>query len=119
MATITPTVINAVHGNKSVRKATWAAMALNDVGAPFPYIDFCDRSVQVFGTWGTGGNLQWQGSNDGGVNWAVIVDPQGNFDIISNRVVAAEMVCELVRPKVTAGDGTTSVTVVLIARTRA
>lgn len=93
---------------------TWPAMANGDLGAALPYSALADRSVQVFGTFGSG-SATIQGSNDG-TNWATLTDLQGNDLIITTAKI--EMVTEItrfIRPSVT-GTGTTSLTVVLFAK---
>jgi hypothetical protein len=113
MATITPTPVN----KGAVIKMTWANMANGDVGSAFPFTEWADRSVQVTGVFGATGNLRWEGSNDGGANYATLTDPQGNaLDFTSTKIETITEICELVRPRVTSGDGTTALTVSLIAR---
>jgi hypothetical protein len=117
MATITPTLAD-LSGDGTVRKATWAAMTFSgaDVGAAFPYSAWVDQSVQVTGTFGAGGNVRWEGSNDG-TNYIALTDPQGNaLDFTTAKIEAVTEIVALVRPRITAGDGTTSLTVTLVAR---
>jgi len=114
MATITPTP--ATLGDYGI-KMTWETMANGDVGSPFDMLNYADRSVQVLGTFGAGGNLRWQGSNDGGTTWATLTDPQGDaLDFTAAKIEQVMELAQLARPNVTAGDGTTSLTVVLVAR---
>lgn len=113
MATVNPTPDN----KGAIVKMTWADMANTDDGAPFPFAEWADRSVQVIGTFGVGGNLLWEGSNDGGVTYAPLTDPQGNaLNFTAAKIEAVTEICELARPRVTAGDGTTSLTVIVLAR---
>jgi hypothetical protein len=73
--------------------------------------------VQVLGTFGAGGNLRVEGSNDGGTTYATLTDPQGNaLDFTSAKIEQITEVCELVRARVTAGDVTTSLTVAFLLR---
>ena len=75
-----------------------------------------DRSIQFTGTWGAGGSVQLEGSNDG-VNWFVLHDPFGNSLIFTANGFAA--VTELphnIRPNVTAGDGSTAINAYLFGR---
>lgn len=98
------------------RLVTWAGLLNGDDGAYLEWVDFADRCIQVAGVFGTGGSVSVQGSNDG-VNWVILADPQGNpLTFTSGRI---EQVLELpryVRPLVTAGDGTTNLTVTLCMR---
>lgn len=105
------------HGNHTV-KAVWSAMANTDTGEPLgeDFADYADRSVQVVGTFGAGGNLQVQGSNDG-TNYAALTDPQGNaLDISATKIEQVAEQTLSIRPNVTAGDGTTALTVTIVAR---
>lgn len=114
MATITPT-ITALQDRNTVL-ATWANMANGDVGAPVAYPRHADKSVQVTGTFGAGGSVAVQGSNDG-ANYAALNDNGGT--VIAITAAAVKGVGEntrSVRPAVTAGDGTTSLTVNMLLR---
>jgi hypothetical protein len=62
---------------------------------------------------GVGGTISIQGSLDG-TNWVILTDPQGNA--ITKTAAAIESISEAtpyIRPIVTAGDGTTSLSVLL------
>jgi hypothetical protein len=109
--TITPT--DGGHGAKAV----WTGLLNGDDGTPLDWFHFADRCVQVLGTFGTGGSIRLEWSNDGGTTWVTCTDPQGN-DIIKTAA-GGEAVTEvglLVRPRVTAGDGTTSLQAILAMR---
>jgi hypothetical protein len=115
MAIRTPTV----DRNTQIRNAilvTWSGLQNGDTGAPMQEPEFSDRTVQIGGTFGAGGSVTLQGSNDG-TNWAALTDPQGNA--ITKTVGAIETIAECpryVRPNVTAGDGTTALVVAMWAR---
>lgn len=97
---------------------TWASLANGDSGTPFTAPHFSDKSVQVEGTFGAGGTLLLEGSNNGGVNYRSLNDPQGNA--LSVTAAKIEQVLENVleyRPRVSAGDGTTALTTVLLLTT--
>lgn len=116
MATIVP-VISALTGEGSVRKIVWGALTTtNDRGTPCEWLQWADRSIQFNGTFGAGGTIKLQGSNDG-TNWIDLTDPQGNA--ISKAAAGIEAVTEItqfVRPFVSAGDGTTLLTATLVMR---
>lgn len=115
MATITPT-LTYVSDDRSVARFTWGPMANGDVGSPVSFVEWADRSVQVTGTFGAGGNMRWQGSNDA-VNFSVLTDPQGNaLDLTAAKIKAVTELTTKAQPSITAGDGTTALTVTLIAR---
>lgn len=116
MATINPTITRV--GN-NVLKVVWATLTSADTsGAALDQVllaDFADRSIQITGTFGTA-TLKFQGSNDES-NFVSLTDPQGNA--IEKTAASIEQVMEntlTVKPVVTTADGTTSLTVVLVAR---
>ncbi len=94
----------------------WTGLLNGDDGSAWEGPDFADRSVVVTGTFGTGGSITVQGSNDG-TNWFALTDPQGNA--ITKTAAGLEQITEItkfVRPIVTAGDGTTSLVATMYAR---
>lgn len=92
---------------------SWAGLKNGEAGAPAVVARHRDRSVQVTGTFGTGGNVRIEGSNDGGQNWAALHDPSGTvLNITSGAEIPAVLeATEMIRPRITAGDGSTSVSV--------
>jgi hypothetical protein len=112
MATIT-----ATHAQVSgqVQMITWAALTntTSDVGeaVELPYGN--KLTVHVIGTFGTGGNLRFQGSNDG-TNWAHVNDVTGTaLNFTGAAIDSSADKPRYVRPAITAGDGTTSLTCIL------
>lgn len=95
---------------------TWSGLANSDDGNKIEFPVYVDRSIQVVGTFGAGGTVALQGSNDG-VTWATLNDPQGNpLAIDTSKIESIQELARYMRPLVTAGDGTTSLTVYLIMR---
>lgn len=95
---------------------TWSNLANGDAGTELMLAEFADKSVQVFGTFGVGGTVQIEGSNDG-VNYAVLTDPQGNNLLLTSaKIETVSEVTAYIRPRIIAGDGTTSLTVVALGR---
>ena len=96
---------------------TWAPLTTTNAdGDPVAFQGSGDRTVQVQGTFGSGGSVTLQGSNDG-TNWRTLVDPQGSAITATSAILSAIEQCPVfVRPFVTAGDGTTSLTVTLAVR---
>lgn len=95
---------------------TWTGLDSDDSGSPIECVDYTDRTVAITGTFGSGGSVTLQGSNDG-TTWFALTDPQGNA--ITKTAAAMELVIEApvyIRPLVTAGDGTTSLTVKLFCK---
>lgn len=99
-----------IHGDDKLGYAFWTGLTddTSDVGEGVRIGRFPDKSVQVVGTFGTGGEVQIEGSNDGGTTWGRLRDPQGTLLAIqdSNLVLVGESPL-LIRPVVSAGDGTT------------
>lgn len=94
----------------------WTGLDLDDSGIAIQCVDYVDRTVAITGTFGAGGSVTLQGSNDN-TNWFALTDPQGNA--ITKTAAALELVMEAplyIRPLVTAGDGTTNLTVTLLCR---
>lgn len=90
---------------------SWPNMANGDVGQAYSRYIWSDRSVQVEGTFGAAGNVAFKASIDQ-TNFRVINDPQGNaINITTAKIVQITEATLQIRPEVTAGDGTTSLTV--------
>src|SRR5574343_578083 len=103
---------------RGVQVITWATMANGDTGEPFIGARYNTKSVQITGTFGAGGSINMEGSNNSGASpaYSILSDPQGNA--ITKTAAALEAIQEgtyLVRPNVTAGDGTTALTVRMFA----
>ena len=76
-----------------------------------------DKTVHVTGTPGASFSMDIEGSNDN-TNWKVLTAPQGGA-LTMTAVDIIEQIQEnplYIRPNVTVGDGTTSVTVIIAAR---
>ena len=116
MSTVAYTVENLIGGVKIV---TWSPLTSSNVdGTPFVCPMFSDKSVQVYGTFG-GATVTVQGSNDSSSpTYATLADPQGNA--LTVTLAKIEQVLEntySVRPLLSGGDGTTSITVKMMAST--
>lgn len=101
----------------SLQVATWSGLLNGDVGNAFEFTDWADRTVQVSGTFGAGGNVLIEGSNDG-TNWNTLTDATGAAlgTITTATLKQLTEAPRFARPRVSAGDGTTNLTVVLLAR---
>lgn len=107
-------VPNSLHHTCVV--ATWAGMANGDVGEAIELANFADRSVQVVGAFGAGGNVRIEGSLNG-TDYAPLTDPQGNnLDINAAKIEAITELVRWIRPAVTAGDGSTALTVTMLLK---
>lgn len=116
MATRTYTVDNVKTFKDDAHVITWSGLLNGDDGSPLAMPGSADRSIQFQGTFGAGGTVVFEGSNDG-TNYQTLTDPQGNA--ISKTAAGIEAVEELtrfVRPRVTAGDGTTSLVASLLVK---
>jgi len=115
MATVTPTVsVPTIDGDSdgSVKLIKWTPLANGDDGSPVSFPTFSERSIQLSGTFGSGGSVSVMGSNDG-TTWAAL----GSAITSAGIRQVAETTLYL-KPSVTAGDGTTSITVSLLIRRR-
>lgn len=114
MATVAYTKTEVPGGGYVVE---WPAMANGDVGQAFEGAAAADRSVHIYGTFGTGGTAVLKGKNASGATYTALTDPQGNA--ISKTAEAVETVTEItryVRPEITAGDGSTALSVAMLIR---
>lgn len=124
MATVTGSLERIKTFGDDGHVVTWASMTTTDnYGSPVSMPGSADRSVQLLGTLGTGGAVTMYGSNKSSPNeandddWAILTDPQGNNIVLSTlKIEAITEIPRFIRPKVTAGDGSTSLTVVLLLR---
>lgn len=118
MAVIAPTITHIPTAIGFTHLVVWTPLANGDSGTPYQGAAAPDRSVQVFGTFGAGGSVTMEGSNEvAATTYAAMSDAQG----VAIAVTAAkvETVAEFMnwtRPRVTAGDGTTALTVAMIVR---
>lgn len=95
---------------------TWTPLANGDDGSTATFVGAGDRTVQVTGTFGVGGTVILEGSLDG-TTWFGLRDPTSTA--ISFTAAGLKAILEAVpyiRPRVTAGDGTTSITVKIYHR---
>lgn len=115
MATRAIAIDRNVAKDGAVLTATWTGLLNGDDGASLGQPAWGERTVQVFGTFGASGSLAIQGSNNG-VNWAPVANRAGTPLVFTaagiNRVQDYPI---FIRPIVTAGDGTTNLSVVVAA----
>ncbi len=120
MAVINLSSVNA--GN--VQYVTWAALANGDTGQPLESAKLSDKTAQVFGTFGAGGSITLQGSNDpralsapGSAVWVDLTDTTETALTFTGANGAQILQnYRFIRPSVTAGDGTTALTVILCSK---
>lgn len=118
MATVSSTLVPTT--TLITNKVKWTPLTTTNAdGAAVDLNDYRDRSVQVLGTFGAGGSVTLQGSNDGGTTWATLTDQGGNnLTFTAAGLKHVQQLTEYIRPLVTAGDGTTSLTVYVFFRGR-
>jgi hypothetical protein len=113
---MTAQVITAVLVGTQVYTYTSAAMANGDTSAPIQCPDFADKTVTFTGTFGAGGSVTLQGSNDG-TNYFTLKDPSSTAITKTSAGISAVLEHPLyVRAQVTAGDGTTALVMIIMAR---
>ena len=113
---------NAVvsYPSKGVVKVQWTGLLNTDVGDAQDLSRYPDITVQASGIFGVGGTVSLQGTNDGS-NFNILNDSRGEgnamtFTAADQRQLSEGAVAGL-RPNVTAGDGSTSLTITLIGTT--
>lgn len=115
MATTTYSSNHPENTSVGIGGWSWLAIPNGNDGTPLLIDRRTDRSVQVSGTFGAGGTLVIEGSNDG-TNYYTLNDLQGSaLSFTSARLEGISEVPLYVRPRVTAGDGTTAINVYLVA----
>ena len=98
---------------------SWSALGNGDTGTPVDTTDLADQTFQVLSTgttFGVGGTVVLEGSADN-VDYFPLRDPSST--VISMTAAGGRGVLEhsrFVRPRISAGDGSTSILVVLFAR---
>lgn len=113
MATIQPqkSSIDSSFSNYVITR--WPALALGDDAVAVLCPPIGDRTAQVHGTFGVGGSVRLQGSLDG-TNYFPLTDPQGNaLDFVQGKLESIMELVPYIKPTVTGGDGTTSLTVTI------
>lgn len=122
MSTINPTYGDIAVAAGSVgpiaKTVAWGPMANGDVGQPIPasLAPYAERTFQVAGTFGVGGTVAIEGTNDG-VNYAALKDVNGSsVSITSAGIVEVSAPVIGIRPHVTGGDGSTALTVTACIR---
>lgn len=118
MATRAKSIVKTDTLGDDVRIVTWAGLtqATLDDGDPFEMPGWADRTVQVIGNLGTGGSVRIEGSLDG-TNFVPLTDPQGNaLDVTTLKIESVSELTRYIRPRITAGDAGTDLTVMLLAR---
>jgi hypothetical protein len=116
MAVIVPTQSYPINGNNNFLLVAWEGLANGDEGEPFILSQYADRSVQVLGTFGTGGTVIFEGSNNG-VTYSPLTDDQGTtLSFLTSKLSQIMQIVVNIKPRVTSGDGSTSINVYMLVR---
>lgn len=120
MTTIVPQMIPGSDGVNS-QAIQWVGAAFGSTFQPINRGDLVDHAVQVTGTFGSGTNVQIQGSLDAtsttNGTYFPLKDPFGN--VINMTAAALNQTTEMciwLKPAITAGDGTENLTITLGVR---
>jgi len=111
-------VIENPWGASGITLVKWEGLTktTDDTGEPYICPHYADKSVQLIGTLGVGGVCTIQGSNmKDSPTYATLNDAQGNA--MTMDALKIEQILEnsyLVRPAITAGDGTTDLDVYML-----
>lgn len=113
MAEIKPVVANI---NDDAVRVQWPNIASGDTCIEYEgFSDYSDRSVQMEGTFG-GATISIVGTNDGD-NYQTLTDPSATA--ITGNTAKLRQILEYVwkvKPAISGGDGTTSITVTIVAK---
>lgn len=117
--TTASTIQNPASAN-SLKLVTWAPLTTaSPDGAPFEFADWADRCIQVFGVFGAGGTVVFQGSNDfvNPSNWAILNSINGSpISLTAAGILQMNEAPLWIRPLLVGGDGTSSITAAVLAR---
>ena len=117
MATLNASTYQELQGDGSVQLFVFTPLTTTNADtAPIEWTQSADRCVQLNGTWGVGGTVVIEGSNNGTV-WITLNTAQGTA--ASFTADALKQIVEVpryARARVTGGDGTTSITASFVLR---
>lgn len=97
------------------RIRSWTPLTTTNAdGAPISYASngMGGITFQVTGTWGVGGAMVIEGSNDGTTYFTLNDQANAALTLSANALKTVRDTPLYIRPRVTGGDGTTSLTVV-------
>ena len=106
--------VAVVQNDDGSMTVSWTGLtnATSDTGRAWTPGQHTDKTVQAVGTFGAGGTVAIQGSNDGGTTWAVLHNPQGtDLAIQDSEPLMISEGPQQIRPAITAGDGATDIDV--------
>lgn len=104
MATIKPTVTAVGVGNNAAQLVIWTPVTEADTCAAVSFPDLTDRSVHVYGTFGSA-SVAIQGSNNNGASFVALNDPGGSaIAITSEKIKAILENSQQIKPVATGGS---------------
>jgi len=110
--TLSSLVTQYVGNNAAIY--TWTGLASSSSGDKIQGPGWTDRSIQFTGIFGAAGTAVLQGSNDG-ITWFTLHDAFGNaLSFTSNGFAEVTEIALYMRPTITGGDGTTSISAILV-----
>lgn len=105
---------------KNVRLYKWTGLLNGDTGAPIDVPNYSEKTVQATGTFGVGGTVTVEGTIDpesSPVFGTLRKPDHTNLTLTTSQPATVLEDVTQIRPNVTAGDGTTSLTFWLLAHT--
>lgn len=123
-----PTILGAATKNlveifppnkiNKVRVFEWTALANGDDGAPLIIPSHADKTFHIKGTFGSGGTVVIEGSNDlTSPSFVTLTDSSGSPASVTQATSIGILQNPYqIRPRVTAGDGTTAITVRVVVK---
>lgn len=121
MATIplTPLLLPRNLSYRGVSVTQWTTLTTTNAdGGWLELPRFTDRSIQVSGVFGAGGSVSIQGTNEPGQTNPVTLTDQAGV-ALALTTAALKIVLQnstFIRPFITGGDGTTNLTITLMAK---
>lgn len=102
-----------------IRLFKWLGLGLNDTGYPLYLPQHSDKTIQVRGTFGTGGKCRIEGSNmDENPEYDLLTDQQESPLEISTSSPMKFVTQNpyMMRPNIVGGDGTTNLNIYLVIK---
>jgi len=103
-----------------VRVFKWEHLTeTNNLGQPIQLPRFAEKTIQVYGTWGSSGSVKIEGSLlPESPSWIGLADPQGNdLTLTASKMEQILENIYQVRPNVIAGTGVDLTVVILAVKT--
>lgn len=115
MAIINATFNRDAEPRGGVQTVNWTGLANGDSGTPITLAELSEKTWHATGVFGSSGTVTIEGSNDG-VNWSPLSTRQGTIPMTLTTSTAMNTSQDRplwVRPRVSNGDGTTLLNVIV------